>query len=227
MSDKFPGSSGEQPLSLEKCLENSNIDQSWCFNKEKKWNSVFSWQVWVCNHPVFTGKKYCLFHPAPNPRLTKTWFLGVSELSKCTLGHSVLFHERRCQGGVLCECWLPYLLLPWLGETVLSDNFPARSYKQAVSLRKHKYVTKMIVRKRKINQYILGAGLRLQLTNFHRRKICLLTSCPFIQVHKSTFFLHLQSCVKTFLGHTVPLHVNTCEGSVFCNHWRPYILLPW
>lgn len=35
MSDKFPESSGKQPLSLEKCLENSNIDQSWCFNKEK------------------------------------------------------------------------------------------------------------------------------------------------------------------------------------------------
>lgn len=119
---KFPASSGKQPISLENCLENSNIDQSWCFNEEKN-ETLFSWQVWACNHPAFTGGKYCLLHQAPNPRFTKTWFLTVSELSKYTLGYNVLFHEKRCQGRVFCERWLPYLLLPWLGETVLSDEF--------------------------------------------------------------------------------------------------------
>ena len=41
-------------------------------------------------------------------------------------GHTVPLHEKRCQVRVFCVCWLPYLLLPWLVETVMSDDFPAR-----------------------------------------------------------------------------------------------------
>ena len=44
---------------------------------------------------------------------------------KTNLRHSVPIHEKRCSGRVFCEFSLPYLLLPWLAETVLSDEFPA------------------------------------------------------------------------------------------------------
>ena len=29
------------------------------------------------------------------------------------LGHTVPLHGKNNQGRVFCECWLPYLLLPW------------------------------------------------------------------------------------------------------------------
>ena len=41
MSYKFPTGSGKQPVSLENCLENSNIDQSRCFNEEKNETMCF------------------------------------------------------------------------------------------------------------------------------------------------------------------------------------------
>ena len=44
---------------------------------------------------------------------------------KTNLGHSVRIHEKRRSGRVFCEFSLPYLLLPWLAETDLSDDFPA------------------------------------------------------------------------------------------------------
>ena len=44
--------------------------------------------------------------------------------------HYVPFHEKGGQGKLFCECWMSYLLLPWLGEAVISDDFPARSGKQ-------------------------------------------------------------------------------------------------
>ena len=145
--------------------------------------------IWGCKFLPFPGeKKNCFCHQAQYPGSQKRLSWSFQAVSKTHLGHTARFHEKRCFRRVFFECWLPYLLLPWLGETVLSDNFPARSFKQAVSFIKHKYVTKIVVMKRKINQYILGVGMRLKLTSFHRRKICLLTSCPFIQVHKSTFF---------------------------------------
>ena len=43
---------------------------------------------------------------------------------KTHLQHSIPFHEERCQRRVFCECWLLYLFLHWLDESVLSADFP-------------------------------------------------------------------------------------------------------
>ena len=43
------------------------------------------------------------------------------------------------------ECWLFYLLFQWSAKTVLSEDFPSRSGKQCVSLRKHKYLMRLAV----------------------------------------------------------------------------------
>ena len=105
------------------------LDQTWCCNKRKKWIAVLFCQVWGCNYPAFTGDKYWFCHQAPICRFTKTCLPAVSKLCKTLLEHTVPFHEKRGQERVFCECRLPYLLLLWQGETVLSDDFPERSGK--------------------------------------------------------------------------------------------------
>ena len=64
-------------------------------------------------------------------------------------GQTVPLYEKRCQVRVFCECWLPYLLLPWLTETVFSNDFSARSGKKPVSLVKLKYLIKTVVEVKK------------------------------------------------------------------------------
>jgi len=88
---------------------------------------------------------------------------------KTILGHTVTFHEKRGEGRDFCVCWLPYLLLPWIGKTLLSDDFPKRSGKQPLSFRRLKYLTTVVVViKRKMNQCVFQAGLTVHLSSFHR-----------------------------------------------------------
>ena len=187
----------------------SEISNTWqsCCNEEKNEPVCFSGRSEAANlqHSLVENTGFAI-----RPKFTSLQRHVSLQFQSCVKTipwHYVPFHEKGGQGKLFCECWMSYLLLPWLGETVLSDNFPAISFKQAVSFRKHKYMTKIVAMKRKINQDILGAGMRLQLTSFHRRKICLLTSCPFIQVHKNTFFFPAVSelCNDTPRAHrTIP-----------------------
>lgn len=59
---------------------------------------------------------------------SKACLLAVLELYKKTHQRGTVDDSmrRKCQGRVFCELWLPYLLFPWLRETVLSDHCQAR-----------------------------------------------------------------------------------------------------
>ena len=70
-----------------------------------------------------------------------------------------------------CECWLPYLLLVWLDETVLSDDFTSRSGKHPIYFIKQNIMTNVVIaKKRKINQCASLENLRLQLPNLNWEK---------------------------------------------------------
>lgn len=90
----------------------------------------------------------------PKTRIHKSMFPCISELCKDTPRMHKISREKR-SGRVFCECWLPHPLLPWLTETVFSNDFSARSGKKPVSLVKLKYLIKTVVEvKRKINQCV-------------------------------------------------------------------------
>ena len=54
------------------------------------------------------GLKYGKFSTSGRKLCAPSFWLKYGEI------HSVPFHEKRGQGRVFCECWLPYLSLPWL-----------------------------------------------------------------------------------------------------------------
>ena len=94
------------------------------------------------------------------PGSQKNVSLNFESFVKTHLGNTVLFHDKTRQGTVFFETWLPYLLLLWLSEPELSNDFPARSVKQPVSFRKFKDLAKAaVVNKRKMNQWGFLAGL--------------------------------------------------------------------
>ena len=71
-----------------------------CFCNDGKNAAVFFWQVWGCNYPRATGRKYCLFHKGPNSIYTKDCFPLVSDLCKdiprrhCTTTWEKLLREN-------------------------------------------------------------------------------------------------------------------------------------
>ena len=117
---------------------------------------VFFLQIWGFNNPASKGGKYCFYPKGPIPRFTKSCFLVASELCKdIPSTHCTSLYEKKGQGRVFCACWLTYLQLTWLGETVVSDDFPAWSGKQPVFSRKLKKLTKdVVVMQRKMNQCV-------------------------------------------------------------------------
>ena len=90
--------------------------------------------------------------------------LQIQRCVKPHLGHCTIQWENVSGDSVLC--FLPYLLLPWLGDSVQSDSLPTRSGKQHVSSGKLKNLTKTVaVMKRKMNPCVFLAGLRLELSS--------------------------------------------------------------
>ena len=121
----------------------------------------------------------------------------------------------------LIRCWLPCLLLPWLCETVISDDFPAWSGKQPVSFRKLKYLTKLFI-VTKMNQ---GFSYSFEAVTIHPSRgenpfFAIRPQYPGSQKHSP---LKFQSCVKTVLGHTASLHEKRVQEKVFCECWLPMI----
>ena len=56
------------------------------------------------------------------------------------------------------------MLLPCLGETVLSDDFPVKSEKQPFPSRKLKYLTKVVVlMKRKMDQCVVSGSFEVEI----------------------------------------------------------------
>ena len=132
LTDDFPARRGKQPVSYIK-LENLTK----VVIMKRKMNQSFSWQVCGCNYPFCKCGKdsFSLFLLVC--RFTNACFLAFSELCED-------IHRTHCTimwkdvSTMFCECWRTYMLLPWLGESVLSDDFLPRSGKQPVSFRKLK-----------------------------------------------------------------------------------------
>ena len=89
--------------------------QSCCWNEEENEPVCFLESLRL-QLSSFHRWKYYFYHQAPIPRFSKQVFLQFQkDHVEMILGHTVPFHEKRDQGSVFCECWQPYLLLPWLG----------------------------------------------------------------------------------------------------------------
>ena len=104
--------------------------------REKR-TKLFSWKFYGCKYPAFSRGKYFFCHQVPIPRITKTCSPDVSELCKDMARTPCPIPWKRGQGRVHCECWLPYLLLPCLGEiVVLRDDFQTKKWKAACFFQK-------------------------------------------------------------------------------------------
>lgn len=126
----------------------------------------------------------------------KKIFLVVQNYAKTHLEHTILFHEKRYQGRVSCDYWLPYLLLLWLVEIILSDEFPATSQKHYFHFIKLNIVPQTaFVVKTNMDLCVSQASFRLQLSRFLWGKILLWTLGPNIVIHKKYGSLQFQSCV--------------------------------
>ena len=110
-------------------------------------------QEGCCNCTGFPWGNDCSGASDPNSRCTRH-FPAVSKLCKCL---------PRTQWA-LCECWLLYVFLPYSAKTVLSEDFPSRSGKQSVSLRKHKYLMRLaVLQQGKLLLCVFPSGWRLQV----------------------------------------------------------------
>lgn len=129
--------------------------------RRKKWTLCFSSRFEAASLQVSQGK-YCFYCQVRISRFTNTCFAAVSELCKDKpRTHRTVPWEKRSGESVL---WLlsAQLLLPRLGGTVFSDDFPGRSGKQAVSFRKDEHLNKaVVVMGGKVNRCAFLVGLRL------------------------------------------------------------------
>ena len=101
---------------------------------------------------------------------------------KTFLWNDVPFLEKRCQGIVFYGCWLPYPLLLWLGEILLSDDFPAKSWKHAFYFRKLKIVNKAVVMKNE--EVCFSCKFKAATMQLILGEILLLPKVPNSQVYK-------------------------------------------
>ena len=132
LSDDFPERRGKQPVSY---IKHKNLTK--VVIMKIKTNQSVSWQDCGCNYPFYKCGKDSFYLFLFVCRFTNACFLAVSELCKDTLRtHCTIIWKDDSR--VFCECWLTYMLLPWLGESVLPDDFLPRSGKQPVSFRKLK-----------------------------------------------------------------------------------------
>ena len=109
-------------------------NQSCCLMKRKMNQCVFLAGLQLQLSRFKRGKSYFGISPqlSVSPKLVSLQFPNCV---KTLLGNTMPFHGKIYQGRVFWECWLPYLLLPWLFETVLSDDFPTTNGKEPVSFR--------------------------------------------------------------------------------------------
>lgn len=142
-------------------------------------------------------------------------------------GHVKAFYEKRGQVRVYCECWLSYLFLLCLGDSVLSEVFPERSGKQPLSFRKLKYLTKIVVvMKRKMKQCVFLAGLDWNYPYSTGGKFCFWHYMTIHKFTKTCFPARSEWCEITRRTHcTIPWEVRSEKSILWC--WLPFLLLIW
>ena len=115
-------------------------------------------QVGCCNCTGFPWGNDCSGTSDPNSRCTRRCLPAVSKVCKCIPRIQCAIHEW----------WLLYLFLHWSAKTVLSEDFPSRSGKQCVSLRKHKYLMRLeVLQQGKLLLCVFPSGWSLQVFQVH------------------------------------------------------------
>jgi len=218
-SDDFPAKSWRHAFYFRKLnMVNKAVVMK---RKMKKYVFLASLRLQLCS--LYWGK-YFFCHKFPVPRFTKSCFPVISELCKDLIGYTVPFHEKTGQRRVFCECWLPYLLLPWLGTAVtlkwccyVTSQQDVTSSLLFVCLfvfqKTPKFDRSCCIEEKNEPVCFSGrseAGI-IQLPKVKNTTFTIRAQFPGSQQHVSWLF---QSCVKTHLWHTGPFHEKGCQGSV-------------
>ena len=138
------------------------LDQS-CCNEEKSEPVCFScrFEVAIIQLPPVENITFTIRAQFPGSHNHVSWLL--QSCVKTHVAYTVPLYMRK-KVTEHCECWLTYLSLTWLGETVVSDDFPAWSSKQPVFSRKLKKLTEDVVMQRKMNRCILSGRFEAAIT---------------------------------------------------------------
>ena len=199
-------------------------DQNCCWNEEKNEPVCFSGRFEAANlqHSLVENTRFAI-----RPKFAGSHrhvSLQFQSCVKIITGHYVPFHEKRVQEKVFCECWVSYLLLLWLGEAVISDDFPARSGKQPFLSENSNAWPKQLLKLKKNELVCLSwrfQAATLQLS----QGILLLPSGPISQVQKNHVSHQFQSYVNTLRTHCTILWEKRSGDSIL---WVELCLfLPW
>ena len=131
---------------------------------------MFFWQVWGCKYPAFTVENPVL--PSVfNSQIHKIIFpCSFRACNKTPRTQFSIPWEKKSGKSVLWVC-VPYLLLPWLSESILSDGLQAREWQAVCFFQKTQIFDQTCcLFERQMNQRLFLAGLRLQLSRFHTGK---------------------------------------------------------
>ena len=201
------------------------VDQSCCCNDKK--NEPVGvlggrFVVAVIQLSLVKNIDFTIRSLLPDSQKQVSWLFKSSV--KTDLGNIIPFLERRGQRGVFCEGWLPYLLLPLLNVRVLSDDFPPRNQKHPFYFRKFKIITKvLVVMKKKIEQVCFSGKFEVATIQLLLHECTSFTIRPQIPGSKKHAFMQFQSCIRTLLGHTVQIHENRGQRTVYLECWLPYL----
>lgn len=119
-------------------------------------------------------------------------YLPFQSHVKIILGYTVPWHEKRSVESALC--WLSYLLLPWWGETVLSDDSQNEVRVKTARLFQKTQIhdQNCCLMKRKDEPVCFSGCLKLQLSRFQRGH-SILVSGPNYLFHKNLFSCSFQT----------------------------------
>lgn len=165
----------------------------------------------VANFLLSQGENKTLCHQA-HSQDHKVTFLVPSSVKDTLRTHCSTSIKKRCFGRVFFECWLPYLLVPWLDQkTVMSDKFPAKDGKQPVSFKKLK-VQQSFCCNATNSPEVFWQFLRiLELFSFHRLNFCHLAQI--YRLNNATFPADSEQCKDTKTH--CPFHEQRCLSRIF------------
>ena len=125
MSDDFPARMATACF----FMKTQMFDKICCFNEEKN-EPVWFFDRFEAATIQLLQRENIDLPSGPNFQVLKNTFACLSLLCKGIPRTHCTIPWEKVQRRVFCEFWLTQLSLPWLGESVLSYDFPARSGKQ-------------------------------------------------------------------------------------------------
>ena len=207
--------------------KNTILDQSSCCTVEKSEPECSSGRFEAANIQFAPGEIItCAIRPQ-FPGSKKNVSLQFQSCVKTVLEHPASLHEKEVKEGcsVNVDCHTFVTLIRW--------NYPVRCHPKkklqaAVFFPKTQLFPRSCCWNEEENEPVCFLeSLRLQLSSFHRWKYYFYHQAPIPRFSKQVFLQLQKDHVEMILGHTVPFHEKRHQGSVFCECWQPYLLLPW